>query len=151
MTVHSLGPDTVYPQNTTQMRLQSETTDNLLWAQITSSSVSQSPAIQGALSRITFLENESSAPLAGILQRCSVEHTAAVSNSKALLVVVGRGRRSAESHIDELHGIIASSNASETIGSEIRRTVGDVATAFVATGTKASLFVFQASENVGDD
>lgn len=57
----------------------------------------------------------------------------------------------AESHTDELRGIIASSSASATIGGEVRRTVGDVATAFVATGAKASLLVLQASENVGDD
>ncbi|CAE6440636.1 unnamed protein product [Rhizoctonia solani] len=152
MTVHSMGPDTVYPQNTTQTRLQSETADNLIWVQMTSSSEAQSPAIKGALSRITFVEDESSTPLAGILKRCGDEHNAAVTNSKALLVVVGRGRRmAAESHTDELRGIITSVNASETIGGEVRRTVGDIATAFVATGAKASLLVMQASDNVGDD
>ncbi|CUA69152.1 K(+)/H(+) antiporter 1 [Saccharomyces cerevisiae S288c] [Rhizoctonia solani] len=152
MTVHSMGPDTVYPQNTTQTRLQSETADNLIWTQMTSSSEAQSPAIKGALSRITFIEDESSKPLAEILKRCGDEHSTAATSSKALLVVVGRGRRmAAESHTDELRGIIASVNASETIGGEVRRTVGDVATAFVATGAKASLFILQASENVGDD
>ncbi|EUC66451.1 potassium:hydrogen antiporter [Rhizoctonia solani AG-3 Rhs1AP] len=152
MTVHSMGPDTVYPQNTTQTRLQSETADNLVWTQMTSSSEAQSPAIKGALSRITFVEEESPRPLAEILKRCRDEHNAAVASSKTLLVVVGRGRRmAAESHTDELRGIIASTNASETIGGEVRRTVGDVATAFVATGAKASLFILQASENVGDD
>ncbi|CAE7216799.1 unnamed protein product [Rhizoctonia solani] len=150
MTVHSMGPDTVYPQNTTQTRLQSETADNLVWAQMTSAP--QSPAIKDALSRITFVEDESSEPLAGILKRCGDEHNIAAASSKALLVVVGRGRRmAAESHTDELRGIIASANASETIGGEVRRTVGDVATAFVATGAKASLFILQASDNVGDD
>ncbi|KAJ1309003.1 hypothetical protein OPQ81_004685 [Rhizoctonia solani] len=152
MTVHSMGPDTVYPQNTTQTRLQSETADNLIWNQITSSSDAHSPAIKGALSRITFIEDESSTPLAGILKRCGDEHNMAVASSKALLVVVGRGRRmAAESHTNELRDIIASASASETIGGEVRRTVGDVATAFIATGAKASLFVLQASENVGDD
>ncbi|CAE6384601.1 unnamed protein product, partial [Rhizoctonia solani] len=152
MTVHSMGPDTVYPQNTTQTRLQSETADDLLWTQITSSSKTQSPAIQGALSRITFVEDESPTPLAGILKRCGDEHNSAAANSKALLVVVGRGRRlAAESHTDELRGIIASPHASGTIGGEVRRTIGDVATAFVSTSAKASLFVLQASENVGDD
>ncbi|EUC66450.1 potassium:hydrogen antiporter, partial [Rhizoctonia solani AG-3 Rhs1AP] len=146
------GSDTVYPQNTTQTRLQSETADNLVWTQMTSSSEAQSPAIKGALSRITFVEEESPRPLAEILKRCRDEHNAAVASSKTLLVVVGRGRRmAAESHTDELRGIIASTNASETIGGEVRRTVGDVATAFVATGAKASLFILQASENVGDD
>ncbi|QRW16338.1 potassium/sodium hyperpolarization-activated cyclic nucleotide-gated channel 4 [Rhizoctonia solani] len=150
--VLQMGPDTIYPQNTTQTRLQSETADNLFWTQMVSSSDAQSPAIQGALSRITFVEDESPTPLAGILKQCSNEHDSAVASSKALLVVVGRGRRlAAESHTDELREIIAASNASGTIGGEVRRTVGDVATAFVATGAKASLFVLQASDNVGDD
>ncbi|CAE6386161.1 unnamed protein product [Rhizoctonia solani] len=148
MTIHSLGPDTVYPQSNTQTRLQSATADNLLWTQMASSET-QSPIIQGALSRITFVEDESPTPLAAILKRCNVEYNTAVSSSETLLVVVGRGRQLAESHADELRGVVASSNASETIGGEIRRTVGDVATAFVATGAKASLFVMQASENVG--
>ncbi|GAB1527387.1 K(+)/H(+) antiporter [Rhizoctonia solani] len=151
ITVHSLEPDTVYPQNTTQHRLQSEAADNLLWTQMTSSSAVQSPVVQNTRSRVTFVEDESPVPLAGILQRCKFEHTTATSNNKALLVVVGRGRRMAELYTDELRGLVASSNASATIGSEVRRTVGDVATAFVATGTSASLFVLQAAENVRDD
>ncbi|KAF8759943.1 Sodium/hydrogen exchanger family [Rhizoctonia solani] len=115
--VLQMGPDTIYPQNTTQTRLQSETADNLFWTQMVSSSDAQSPAIQGALSRITFVEDESPTPLAGILKQCSNEHDSAVASSKALLVVVGRGRRlAAESHTDELREIIAASNASGTIG-----------------------------------
>jgi len=150
-TVHSIGPDTVYPQHNTQNRLQSETADNLVWNQMTSSSESQPPAIRSALSRITFVEVSSPAPLAEVLKRCNVEHGTATSSNKALLVVAGRGRRmAAESHTDELRGLIAGLSTS-SIGGEVRRTVGDVATAFVATGAKASLFVLQASENVGED
>ncbi|KAG8742268.1 K(+)/H(+) antiporter [Ceratobasidium sp. 414] len=150
-TVHSIGPDTVYPQHNTQNRLQSETADNLMWNRMTSSSESQPPAIRSALSRITFVEDSSPAPLAEVLKRYNVEHGTATSSNKALLVVVGRGRRmAAESHTDELRGLIAGLSTS-SIGGEVRRTVGDVATAFVATGAKASLFVLQASENVGDD
>ncbi|QRV87778.1 Sodium/hydrogen exchanger family [Ceratobasidium sp. AG-Ba] len=151
MTVHSMGPDTVYPQHNTQNRLQSETADNLIWTQMTSSSNAQSPAIRGALSRITFVEESSHTPLTVVLQRSKEEYETASSSNKALLVVTGRGRRmAAESHTDELRGIIAGLDSS-AIGGEVRRTVGDVATAFVATGAKASLFVLQASENVGDD
>ncbi|KAF8755947.1 Sodium/hydrogen exchanger family [Rhizoctonia solani] len=124
ITVHSVArPDTVYPQNTTQHRLQSEAADNLLWTQMTSSSAVQSPVVQNTRSRVTFVEDESPVPLAGILQRCKFEHTTATSNNKALLVVVGRGRRMAELYTDELRGLVASSNASATIGSEVRRTV----------------------------
>lgn len=141
----------MYPQHNTQNRLQSETADNLIWAQMTSSPEAQSPAIRGALSRITFVEDSSPAPLAEVLRRCREEHNAATSSNKALLVVTGRGRRmAAESHTDELRVIIAGLDTS-AIGGEVRRTVGDVATAFVATGAKASLFVLQAAENVGDD
>ncbi|KAF8749038.1 Sodium/hydrogen exchanger family [Rhizoctonia solani] len=112
ITFHSLEPDTVYPQNTTQHRLQSEAADNLLWTQMTSSSAVQSPVVQNARSRVTFVEDESPVPLAGILQRCKFEHTTATSNNKALLVVVGRGRRMAELYTDELRRLVASSNAS---------------------------------------
>jgi hypothetical protein len=147
-----MGPDTIYPQNSTQHHLQSETADNLAWGQMTSSPDAQSPAILGALSRMSFVEGSSSAPLAEVLRRCNEEHDVAASGNKALLVVAGRGRRmAAESHTDELRGIIAGTGASEVIGGEVRRTVGDVATSFVATGAKASLLVLQASENVGDD
>ena len=146
-----MGPDTVYPQHDTQNRLQSETADNLLWDQLTSSGAF-SPAIRGALSRMNFSEDSSATPLAEVLQRCGVENNTATSSNKALLVVAGRGRRmAAESHTDELRTIIAAASLSSGIGGEIRRTVGDVATAFVATGAKASLLVLQAAENVGDD
>ncbi|CAE6495963.1 unnamed protein product [Rhizoctonia solani] len=138
------GQDTVYPQNTTQTRLQSDAADDMLWNRMTSTTEAHSSAIQDALSRITFVQDESPTPLTGILQRCTTEHTTAVTNSKALLVVVGRGRRmGAASRTDELKRMVASA--------EVRRTLGDVATAFVAGGAKASLFVLQASENVGDD
>ncbi|KEP46601.1 potassium:hydrogen antiporter [Rhizoctonia solani 123E] len=150
--VRKLGLDTVYAQNTTQTRLQSDTIDNVLWAKMTLSPETQSPAIQAALSRIAFIQDESSTPLARILQQCNDEHSTALASNKALLVVAGRGRRmAAASHTDELRGIIDSFNASGTIGSEIQRTVGDLATTFIASGGKASLFVLQASDNVSDD
>lgn len=146
-----MGPDTIYPQHSTQNRLQSETADNMLWSQLTSSG-DHSPAIRGALSRMVFTEDSSSTPLAEVLKRCTVEHNSASSSNKALLVVAGRGRRmAAESHTDELRTIIATASLTSGIGGEVRRTVGDVATAFVATGSKASLLVLQAAENVGDD
>ncbi|KAL5638767.1 hypothetical protein ACGC1H_003203 [Rhizoctonia solani] len=138
----TMGLDTVYPQKSAQTRLQSDMVDGALWTQMTSSPETHSPAIQAALSRITFTQDESPTPLARILQHYHDEHSTALLSNKALLIVVGRGRRmAAVPHTDELRGIIASSKASGTIGGEVQRTVGDLATAFVASGAEASLFV----------
>ena len=131
-------PDTVYGAQTTQTRLASETADNILWTRLTSFTV---PELAGALSRVTFLEETSSKPLHMLLDIASREASAQARQ----VVVVGRSRRMAgESHHAELQELCVERNAS--IGSELPKTLGDVACAFVAAGTGASLLVMQAAQ-----
>lgn len=64
--------------------------------------------------------------------------------SKPLLVVAGRSRRMAiESHARELKQLTSERNAS--LPSDVAKTFGDVASAFVVAGSSASLIVTQAT------
>lgn len=132
--------DTVYGQHSTQTRLASDTADNILWARYTSTS---SPATAAALSRITFSEESAARPLHSVLSHAGLQMKGTAESWKSLLVVVGRSRRMAgESHEMELRTIMSENGA---IGSEVPKTLGDVATAFVAAGTTASVLVLQAA------
>ncbi|KAI0751094.1 Sodium/hydrogen exchanger family-domain-containing protein [Daedaleopsis nitida] len=138
-TVHgTVFPDTIYGTQTTQTRLASDTADDLLWTKLTTSAV---PELASALTRITFVEKSASKPLHTV-----VELAAGLTPIFARqLVVVGRSRRMAvESHHGELQELCVGRNAS--IGSELPKTVGHVASAFIASGSSASLLIIQASQ-----
>ncbi|TFK94283.1 hypothetical protein K466DRAFT_536505 [Polyporus arcularius HHB13444] len=135
---NTVFPDTVYGVQTTQTRLASETADSILWTKLTTSAV---PELAGAISRVTFLEETSSKPLHTLVDLVS---RSAASNARQV-VVVGRSRRMAvESHHAELQELCVERNAS--LESDLPKTLGDVACAFVATGTSASLLVMQAAQ-----
>jgi len=151
-TITSIGgrfPDTVYAQQTTETRMNSQTVDHVLWSRVTSSETASS-------SRITFTQLQSPRPLNAALEYLSNEviqrqlspSTAdpkanAPAPSKGFIVALGRARRLAvESHEAELRDIAAKSRAQST--GELRKTVGDVASAFII-GTPHQLLVFQAS------
>ena len=64
--------------------------------------------------------------------------------SRSLLVVVGRSRRMAlESHKRELNQLVSEHNAS--LRSNIAKTFGDIASAFVVAGGNVNLIVMQAT------
>ena len=132
-------PDTVYGQRDTQTRLQSETADNILWSQFTSSGTGHSQDVASALTRIAFTEESTSKPL-----HRTIEIAAQLAQlPKSLFIVAGRSRRMAvDSHQAELRQLIAEKGIS--VGSEAPKTLGDVAAAYVATGVNASLVVLQA-------
>ncbi|GBE79781.1 K(+)/H(+) antiporter 1 [Sparassis crispa] len=131
--------DTVYGIRHTQMRLESDTADDLLWAQYTSPS---EPEIADALSRISFREEFHSKPLNAVLDSASAA-VAQHDDHARLIVVVGRSRLMAvESHDAELRELCAARGAS--LGSEMPKTLGPVAAAFVAANTNSSLLVLQA-------
>ncbi|RPD80802.1 hypothetical protein L226DRAFT_453651 [Lentinus tigrinus ALCF2SS1-7] len=131
-------PDTVYGAQTTQTRLASDTADNILWTKLMTSAV---PEFASALSRVTFLEETSNKPLHTLVDLTS---RTAPAHARQV-VVVGRSRRMAvESHHTELVELCVERNAS--LGSELPKTLGDVACAFVATGTNFSLLVLQAAQ-----
>jgi hypothetical protein len=152
-TVHSMSgiPDTVYGPATTQHRLESEGADSLIWARYAKRDEHSDPtplpqAAEAALTRIKFEEVATPRPLHTLIKRAGVELKACEQSWKSLFIVAGRGRRMAESHHTELRALVEESGKGygAGFGAEISRTVGDIAAAFVANGTNASLLVLQA-------
>ncbi|KAH9002201.1 cation/H+ exchanger [Lactarius hatsudake] len=134
-------PNTVYSQQGTHGRIQSDTADNILWDRLTSPDSSFSPAIRAALTRISFQRESAARPLHRMLELAGE----APQTSKSLLVVAGRSRRMAvESHQRELHELVSERNTS--LESEVAKTFGDVASTFVVGGgSNVSLIVTQAT------
>ncbi|KAG2088910.1 Sodium/hydrogen exchanger family-domain-containing protein [Suillus cothurnatus] len=113
--------------NNTEMRFQSETANSVLWARYANSQLSDDTpsSLSAALSRIKFSEYSSPSPLHHAIQLASAQ--------KPVLVVVGRSRRLAgEDHTSELQQILEERSS---VGQDvISKTIGDPATAFVASG-----------------
>jgi len=146
-TITSIGagfPDTVYGQPTTETRMTSHTADHVLWSRVTSTKSE----------RITFAQLQSSRPLSAamayltdeVIQRqfpVSLSPSSPNTPSKGIIVAAGRARRMAvESHETELRELARRAGAQST--SELRKTVGDVGSAFIIS-TSHQLLVFQAS------
>ncbi|KAG0694775.1 Sodium/hydrogen exchanger family-domain-containing protein [Suillus ampliporus] len=132
-------PDSVYGQPNTHMRLLSETADSITWSRYANrdSSESDMPApLRAALSRIDFSNLASPVPLHAAIQRASMY--------KRVLVVAGRSKRLAvEDHHAELNGLV---EEYRMVGHEVmRKTIGDVATAFVVSGCATGMVVLQSA------
>ncbi|KAH9035599.1 Sodium/hydrogen exchanger family-domain-containing protein [Lactarius hengduanensis] len=136
-------PDTMYGIATTHTRMQSETADNVTLARYAppAAAAASDRALADALSRVTFEELASPTPLHAALRRAGTLERA--------IVVVGRSRRLAvEDHhaelcmLEEEHGAVRV---------DVRKTVGDVGTAFVMAGVNATLLVMQASSTHCED
>ncbi|KAG1820860.1 Sodium/hydrogen exchanger family-domain-containing protein [Suillus subaureus] len=126
-----------------QTRFESETADTILWEQYVDSHSSYDihPSIRVALSRITFSEHSSSTPLCSAIQQASTH--------KPVLVVVGRSHRLGSDDLtQELENILKERGSVEQDDS--RSTIGNAATAFVASGCASAVVVLQAA-NVGTD
>ncbi|KAI0315604.1 hypothetical protein OF83DRAFT_1173659 [Amylostereum chailletii] len=136
-------PDTVYGNHTTQTRLQSETADSVAWERYAAPrGPPPEPALAAALSRVAFQDLATPVPLHAIVQH-GVTASAA---SARLMVVLGRSRRLAvEDHHQELKEMMDERPSNERVGSEVKKTLGDVATAFVLSGVHAGLIVMQAA------
>ncbi|KAG8907858.1 K(+)/H(+) antiporter [Tulasnella sp. 403] len=150
-TVHSMAkyPDTIYPNVTTQTRMASDTADNICWFKYApqespdAAPPQHTPEVQEALARITFTTLSSPTPLKDLIARISGD-----AIGKRQLVVVGRAKRLAvESHQDEMKSLLSEQQGfgHGGLGNEMRKTLGDVATAFVVSGVPAGLLVMQAS------
>ena len=136
--------DTVYGQQSTEVRLRSDTADNIIWDRYTKTPNSNSPSTTSALSRINFDSADSGKPLHTVIDRVAAEQTRN-AGSKNLIIVAGRSRRMApESHKTELQALIQEKGGH--IGSTVSKTLGDVGAALVATGTTASLLIMQAAD-----
>jgi hypothetical protein len=131
----------VYGQHDTQTRLQSDTADNLMWARYTSSSGPFAAGVPDALGRIQFATETSARPL-----RAAVDTVAGAARTARPLVVLGRSRRMAvETHRAELQQLLAERGGGQNWGSDVSKTLGDVAAALVVAGANASLLVVQAA------
>ncbi|KAH9038327.1 Sodium/hydrogen exchanger family-domain-containing protein [Lactarius pseudohatsudake] len=130
-------PDTMYGIATTHTRMQSETADNVTLARYAppAAATTSDRALADALSRVTFEELASPTPLHAALRRAGTLERA--------IIVVGRSRRLAvEDHHAELRMLEEEHGA---VRADVRKTVGDVGTAFVMAGVNATLLVMQAS------
>lgn len=108
-------------------------------------------ATSDALSRISFATVGTTQPLATAISYATeaVEQSRGAS-IRPLLVVVGRSRRGPSSQFGkELAKMLTKSHLAPSVGAEIRKTVGDLTTAFVTSGTQAaaaSFLVVQAAK-----
>jgi hypothetical protein len=137
------GADTVYGNQTTQVRLASSTADDLLWQKYTGSTrEKRDPVLEHALSRINFNVQATTKPLHSVtgLVQAAVE----CNPGKTCIVLLGRSRRMAvDSHQAELRQIMV--EAGGQFSSSVSKTLGDVGAALVAKGIQTSLLVMQAA------
>ncbi|EKM52040.1 uncharacterized protein PHACADRAFT_187402 [Phanerochaete carnosa HHB-10118-sp] len=139
-------PDTVYGHATTQTRLQSETADNIVWQRYAAPSGTESldSVVIAALARIEWHEVETHSPLRAVVDRAAALEDGTSKRRSRLLAVAGRSRRlAAENHHVELKGLMDEHGG---IATEVKKTVGDVAAAFIVTGSKTSIVVLQAAD-----
>ena len=140
-------PDTVYGQPTTQMRLQSETADQIAWSKYTSSpdANASTPGLRHALARIHFSDTHTPVPV-----HAAIQHARALrENSPRLLIVAGRSRRLAtENHHAEMKRVLETCRSGVgPVGLEgMRKTIGDVGTAMTVamSGSASAVVVLQA-------
>jgi hypothetical protein len=135
--------DTVYGNVTTQTRLQSETADNILLAKLQAASSTRTPAVTEGLKRITFSSETTPTPLARVAELAHAKK-ASVEGDARFVVFIGRSRRMAtENHGPELAAILKERGAG-AVGSDVRRAVGDVASALALSELGAGLVIIQA-------
>ncbi|KAH7927523.1 hypothetical protein BV22DRAFT_1084911 [Leucogyrophana mollusca] len=143
-------PDTFYSKADTQTRLQSDAADAILWSRYASPETAGdfSPSLRAALSRIEFAELHTPVPLQAVVQRASSLRNSMAEQSTRLLVVSGRSRRvSVENQHQELKELMEDHRS---VGPEVLKTVGDVATAFVASRCATAMVVLQAANLPSD-
>lgn len=132
----------MYSQQGTQIRVDSDTADNVLWDRVTSPNSTFSAEVHSALRRISFRRETAVRRLHRVLEIAGNE--ASQTPNKPLLVVTGRSRRMVvESHKRELDQLVKERNSS--LPAEVSKTFGDVASAFVVAGGGVSLVVMQAT------
>jgi hypothetical protein len=134
-------PDTVYGQQNTEIRMQSDTADNVAWARYAPASTSDPHSTSPSNRHIEFKYLLTPIPLHAAIQEATA--VALSSSGYKLVVVTGRSRRLAvENHRAELRTLM---DEHSHVGAEVRKTVGDVATAFVVAGVGSGVVVVQAA------
>ncbi|KAF8800776.1 hypothetical protein BYT27DRAFT_7227327 [Phlegmacium glaucopus] len=130
-------PDTIYGQQNTEIRLESDTADNLAWARYVPVSVSDT-------------KSRHSTPSGSFQPHVEFKHLvvptplhSAIQEATALVVVTGCSRPLAvENHRAELRML---TDAHGHVGVEVRKAIGDVATAFAVAGVGSGVVVVQAA------
>ena len=101
-------------------------------------------------SRITFHTLKAPKPIGAALENCQLAAAQAGAHHlwRPLLVVVGRGRRGAVmDHSTEVRDLLSERERDLGTGIELRKTVGDVATAMIMGGGKVSAASFLVLES----
>ncbi|GAA5926839.1 hypothetical protein JCM10213_002463 [Rhodosporidiobolus nylandii] len=138
---HGGGGDTVYPTNAGthpatggQGALQSETADEAQFTRLFDPS-SPSPLSDEARARIHYTTASTASPLRFSAARVSHIRAQLATARVPLLVLVGRGRRDAQSHTQELTELLKEHServkAGALVSSEVRRAMGHAAVAAV--------------------
>ena len=131
-------PNTMYGNATTHPKPQSQTADGVAWARYAAPPTALSREDGEALSRVTFEELAGADPLHAALHRVRLL-------PRPVVVVVGRSQRLA---VEEYHAelrALEGEHGAAPVHSDVRKTIGDVGTAFVMAGIDANLLVMQAS------
>ncbi|SCV69534.1 BQ2448_2554 [Microbotryum intermedium] len=142
--------DTIYP---TQNELTSQTADEIILARYFDPSLTRSPALSDAISRIEYETIQTVQPLHLTIARARAT-SASLPNNVPFVLVSGRSRKDAPSHATELTDLLKQ-NLDRVAGgvansSEVRRSLGDVAVGYVVAGIEAtSLLVLQAKGKGG--
>ncbi|WAQ83668.1 hypothetical protein PtA15_4A116 [Puccinia triticina] len=136
--------DTLYGPTTPAGNLQSETADNLLWA--------TAEEMAGRSGKLAVETVETSLPLQTIIARAN-----ATAHGPELMVVTGRSRQGGESHASELSQYLKEragdklgepSDLAHRLGivasSDVRKSLGDVSSALVASQMEGRILVIQA-------
>ncbi|PLW49197.1 hypothetical protein PCASD_03010 [Puccinia coronata f. sp. avenae] len=136
--------DTLYGPTSPAANLQSETADNLLWASASEMAESNS--------KLTLETVETSLPLHTIIARANT-----TTHGPELMVVTGRSRQGGESHATELSQYLKE-RAGDKLGepvdlahrlgivasSDVRKSLGDVSSALVASQLEGRILIMQA-------
>lgn len=129
--------------------MQSDTADNIIWARYSmpknptpnAETKSTHSSTSSSRPQIAFSSLSTPVPLHAAIKNVADE----ISQSPAakLIVVTGRSRRLAvENHREELRELMTEHGA---VGAEVRKTIGDVATAFVVASVGSGIVVLQAA------
>ena len=124
-------------------RIASETADDIAWSYYTgdASGPSRPPALDSALQRVAFWTRKSPSPLAYAYDHAESSVSSAGHGRlwRPMLVVTGRGRRGAAiSHGQELAKLLADKGQNPSVSAELRKTVGDAATALILGGGQSA-------------
>ncbi|GAA97261.1 uncharacterized protein L969DRAFT_44257 [Mixia osmundae IAM 14324] len=143
--------DTMYGPASTHNQLQSETADELLLARYFSDSQDLDPFLRTGLQRVQYSVVKTARPLFTTLVKA---RQTAQASSTPILIVTGRSRRGGLSHREELSAVLKGhveqhNGQVPSLGiaasPEVRKSLGDVASAIVGTKCPASLLLVQAS------